>query len=271
MIYCVWYPSGGFGHFVNAVLTMHGRGFARSGTAALEFSAAGDSHSFPLAAPKYAKDPGYYDFDFDPGMHYSVLVDNGIDNEGQTFLDFFPDSQIIKICYTNWSWPIVARTLIDKAMNSSIQVELPTNPDAWPDGCDWDIREKYFLYLRDHDFRHAWKPGINIHNLLVDDLLDYDHLAEKINSFDIVLDDFQPDWQRWKTANATYIDPVLDAREVIDAVKQQKIEDLKHVTDIWAQAVLYYLLWLEFGREVPHNDYAGFFNDTGEIVRWLAS
>ena len=27
MIYCVWYPSGGFGHFINAVLTLYSKDF----------------------------------------------------------------------------------------------------------------------------------------------------------------------------------------------------------------------------------------------------
>ena len=29
MIYCVQYPSGGFGHFINAILTLHGVEFVR--------------------------------------------------------------------------------------------------------------------------------------------------------------------------------------------------------------------------------------------------
>ena len=29
MIYCVWYPSGGFGHFINAVISLYGVDFKR--------------------------------------------------------------------------------------------------------------------------------------------------------------------------------------------------------------------------------------------------
>jgi len=45
MIYCVWYPSGGFGHFINGILTLHGKGFKRP-TNKIEFSTTGDSHKF---------------------------------------------------------------------------------------------------------------------------------------------------------------------------------------------------------------------------------
>jgi hypothetical protein len=42
--------------------------------------------------------------------------------------------------------------------------------------------------------------------------------------------------------------------------------DLTHITDIWTQAVVYYYIWLEFGIEVPHNDFANFFTNTDQII-----
>ena len=81
MIYCVWYPSGGFGHFVNAVLTLHGRDFERPERVDYQFSKKGNSHELQLVAPKYLKNPTHYDFDFSSTDHYSVLIDNGINDE----------------------------------------------------------------------------------------------------------------------------------------------------------------------------------------------
>jgi hypothetical protein len=73
MIYCVWYPSGGFGHFINAVLTLHGENFARPKKQQYSFSSSGDSHQLELAAPKFFKNPNNYSFDFDSTLNYSVL------------------------------------------------------------------------------------------------------------------------------------------------------------------------------------------------------
>lgn len=104
MIYCVWYPGSGFGHFVNAVLSLYGKNFIRPNNT-LEFSKTGDSHSLELVAPKYWHDPEKYEFNFLDNVNYSVLVDNGNDNEGCDFLKTFPTAKIIKLCYTDQSWP----------------------------------------------------------------------------------------------------------------------------------------------------------------------
>jgi hypothetical protein len=66
-----------------------------------------------------------------------------------------------------------------------------------------------------------------------------------------------------------YIDPIKDAKSVLNYVKMQWSSDLTHVTDIWTQAVVYYYIWLEFGIEVPHNDYADWFTNTNDIVIML--
>jgi hypothetical protein len=128
MIYCVWYPSGGFGHFINAVLTLHGDNFVRPSNS-LKFSKTGDSHNLNLVVPKYLHEcwPGGIEFLND--KNYCVLIDNGIDNESTKFKSIFLNSTIIKICYTDRTWPIIARTMIDKAMKSSIEQQLPT--DNW--------------------------------------------------------------------------------------------------------------------------------------------
>ena len=101
MIYCVWYPSGGFGHFINAVLSLYGGNFARP-KGALTFSQSGDSHSIDLTVPAYRFDqwPGAQ---FDSDINYSVLIDNGIDNSSEQFRTVFPDSQVIQVCYTDFS------------------------------------------------------------------------------------------------------------------------------------------------------------------------
>ena len=95
MIYCVWYPSGGFGHYINAVLSIYGQGFKRPENQ-LAFSDTGDSHSLNLIAPKYYHDPISYQYNFDPSLNYSVLIDNGINNEGRKFKFFFQEQKLLK-------------------------------------------------------------------------------------------------------------------------------------------------------------------------------
>ena len=134
MIYCVWYPSGGFGHFINAVLNLHGKNFVRP-TNEIKFSHTGNLHALELPAPKYCHDPKNYNFSFDQNFNYSVLIDNGINNEGEKFKTIFPTAHIIKLCYNDVSWPIVAKTMIDKAMQSSLDEQLTPDRPLGQIGC----------------------------------------------------------------------------------------------------------------------------------------
>lgn len=261
MIYCVWYPSGGFGHFINAVLTLHGVGFIRPKNQ-LTFSKNGNSHNLEKIAPKYRDDrwPDHVEFLHD--KNYCVLIDNGINDENEKFKFKFTDATVVKICYNDFSWPVVARTMIDKAMGSNIEEQLPL--DHWNSNEPWARREKYFLFLRDHNFRHAWKPT-NECIVYINDLFDYTQLFDTVNSFAEV-QPFQELWYQWREANAKYIDPIEVANIVVSHVSANQSYDITHVNDIWTQSVIYYYIWLKFGIEISHNDFANFFSNTKEIA-----
>lgn len=268
MIYCVWYPSGGFGHFINAVLSLHGDNFARPYQQQIEFGSTGHSHNLGLAAPKYSKDTDTYQFKFKPDVNYSVLIDNGIDSNSSKFRSVFPDAQVYRLCYNDTSWPIVAKTLIVKAMKSAIEQELLLGSD-WAMAEPWAQREKYFLFLRDHEFRHAWRPEAGCYNLLVDNFVNYEFLRAQLVGSGVQLSDFQQLHRQWLDANREYFNPVLEAHVIVDSIKNNSNYSLAHITDLWAQAVVYYFIWLTFGQEVPHNDYSNFFQDTDQIRAWL--
>jgi hypothetical protein len=266
MIYCVWYPSGGFGHFINAILSLHGKNFVRP-KKQLMFSNNGNSHDLDLVVPKFLHGTWTETFEFADKKNYSVLIDNGINDESEQFKSVFPDASVIKICYTDYTWPIVARTMIDKAMNSSLDDELPV--DIWNTLDLWARREKYFLFLRDHSLRFAWKPNSIDFTLKIDNMLEYADLSTALESCGIELDSFDNIWKQWQVVNQKYITPMQDAKIIIDCVKNNISFDLGHIVDVWNQAVIYYYIWLEFGIEVPHNDYANWFANTQDIVIML--
>ena len=270
MIYCVWYPSGGFGHFVNAILTLHGDNFVRP-KKSLDFSSTGDSHSLDLVVPKYLHECWPGGIEFLNNKNYCVLIDNGIDNQSSNFKITFPNATVIKICYSTYSWPVIARTMIEKAMASTIEEQLPI--DQWDTAEPWARREKYFLYLRDHPLRHAWQSKSNIvmedTELDVGELYDeYDNCYSSINGF-AKTEDFYNLWKEWRKANVRYIDPVKTASNILSLVLTKNSEDLTHITDIWTQAVVYYYIWVKYNIEVPHNDYSNWFTNTADIVKML--
>lgn len=269
MIWCIWYPSGGFGHFLNAVISLRGHNFVRPSDANLTISANGNSHALELVAPKYLHDPDHYEFEFDCDQHYTVLIDNGIDNTGDRFLKFFPGANVVKMIYSDWSWPVVAYTNIAKAMQSSLAKELPTS--EWQTNDDWAQREKYFLFLRDHEFRTAWTADSRCVNIDVHDLCDYHNLKSTLCTHGIDCDDFESLWQQWHDSNSKYFEPIQQAKKIIKAVSSGQSTDISHITDLWSQAVIYYYIWLCYQFEVPHNDYANWFTSTADVATMLES
>ena len=258
MIFYVWYPSGGFGHYINAVITQYGHGFTRPNKTPV-FSDNGDSHDMELVATKYFHDPEFYEFEFDPALNYCVLIDNGITNEGTKFKKFFQDNNIIKVCYSDFTWPVVANTMIVKAAKSTLQSELAVDTDQWYSAEPWVQREKYFLFLRDHPLRKAWKPESKYDTIMVDDLLNYNKFY---NSLPLNLNNFESLHQNWWEANKQYFLPILTAQKILKG-------QFEPVDDIWTQAVVYYQIWCQYGIEVPHNDYSNWFKNYNDIVIML--
>lgn len=257
-LYCIWYPSGGYGHFLNAVVSLYGNGFARPKNNPV-FSANGNSHALDTVAPVYFKDQPYASVEFDPLLKYSILIDNGITNNGDTFRKNFPNANIIKLCYSDFSWPVVANTMIVKAQRLAIQDDLAIDTAAWPSNDDWVQREKYFLYLRDHALRHTWQPSAASTTLMIEDLVDYDRLRQQLG---IELEDFSDFWQQWWNVNKQYFSPILTSKKILQG-------EFEPVSDVWTQAVVYYQIWCQYGVEVPHNEYSKWFESYKDIVKML--
>jgi hypothetical protein len=194
-----------------------------------------------------------------------VLIDNGIGNENTKFKATFPSATIIKVCYSDYSWPVVARTMIEKAMESSMEQQLDT--DNWNSSEAWVRREKYFLFLRDHHFRSAWRPTVD-NFVCIDDVFDYTSFFAALNSI-VETDSFYPLWEAWRGANNKYIKPIDTASLVLSHIRSNSYYDLKDITDEWTQAVVYYYIWLQYHFEVPHNDYASWFTSTDDIRTML--
>lgn len=264
MIYCVWYPSGGFGHFVNSILNLYGKNFCRPKNS-LSFSSDGNSHSLDYVAPSYIKNQKNYSFNFDPSSNYSIIVDNGIDNQEENFRKFFPDAVIIKMCYSDYSWPVIAHTMITKAMKSNFDQELKIDA-TWNCRNSWAQREKYFLFLRDHKFRHMWKPSDFSFNIYVEDLFDYHTMVDKFSCAKIELENFQSLHQQWYCRNQQYINPVITANAFVNGIDFDT-----PILDIWTQAVVYYQIWCKYQIEVPYNEFSNFFVDQQQYLDWIKS
>ena len=116
----IQYPPGGFGHFIHVILSSYGQGF-QGKPSIYNFGPGGNSHEFSLVLPTY------FDNTFDINKYQkhlktltsdfaTVLVDLGVDNDSNEYLDFIIPDLTIRICYDDWSWPLLARMLYTRAM-----------------------------------------------------------------------------------------------------------------------------------------------------------
>jgi hypothetical protein len=266
MIYCIWYPSGGFGHYINAVISLHGENFVRPANKNLKFSPLGNSHDLELSVRKWHFS---YDYNFTvpaSSKHYSVLVDTGISHDNNTkFINDFNNPYIIKVCYTDWSWAIMLQTSIIKGIKEDFDTHLGIDHLNF----DWEKREQIFLALLNSPIRNKWRDNIHGKTLLIDDLLDYNVFKSKLLSFGIKTDDFYQLWESWYQVNYNYFSGYLNSKKVLDAIKNKTNMSLDMFTSITDQAILYYFIWLEYNLEVPHNTFSNFFEDTNQITKWI--
>jgi hypothetical protein len=110
----------------------------------------------------------------------------------------------------------------------------------------------------------AWRRT-NDYELQIDCLLNYDRLFAHLNSL-VEVETFDTLWKDWRQANAKYIDPIETAKKITTLVTHKQSYNLTHITDLWTQSVIYYYIWIEFGVEVPHNDFSNFFTNTDQII-----
>ena len=268
MIYCVWYPSGGFGHYIGAVLSSYGDNFTRPNKE-LAFSRNGNSHNITPAAAKWQNDPDNYDYTFDPEINHCVLVDNGISSQSKKFRSSIPNPTVLKITYNDWSFPIIAHTMVVKAIRSSLE-EYCLKNIYWTKQ-DWGKRQKYFYFLKQHDCHNLWNPDEDCINIDIADIINYNTFKSKLESAGVELEDFSVTHREWYAANEPYIKPALQAQEVIEYIERGENFDLTHITDLWTQAIINYYIWLKYNVEVKHHTLVTFFRNTNEIRQFLIS
>jgi hypothetical protein len=278
----IQYPSGGFGHTIHVILSMFGKNFACN-PLDHKFGIAGDSHQFPELLPKMFNVNEYNVEKFcvmldqvENNKNVTILIDSGISDDTVDFKKIIHPHFSIRICYDDWSWPLLAKMFYTRCMSAvdskKYQLIDFINPDhdKWPsnESEDWAVREKYFLYLRDHPFRHCWRPVAGCVSLPVEQILNYTSLHITLNQwFNVV--EFEDFYKKWYSVNKEHFDFHFACKKIIDQIEFNQLVDLSNINDLFDQAVINYYIWLKYNFEVPHNDYAEWFTNTKDITIML--
>lgn len=274
----IQYPSGGFGHFLHVVLNRFCPGFSNIDKN-YKFGPGGDSHDYPCLLPKY-----YTKDSFNVAVYQKIietlsndyvtfLIDCGLNDDSDSWKQFVRVDNLIRICYNDRSWPLLAKMFYTRCMSAVDQKKyriedfiLPEET-LWPGRPDWAIREKFFLYLRDHQFRKYWRPTADAHNIEITTLFDYDLLRTEIAEWNP--NAFDGFYKNWFEKNREHFDFYFHANQISTAIKKNIPMDIRSTKDIFTQATVYYFLWLDYEFAVPHNEHANWFNNTHEIVALL--
>ena len=282
-VVAIQYPSGGFGHTIHVILTMFGRNFAGVPTD-YAFGIGGNSHHFPELLPKMNNVADYKTVLFhqalekiDDNKNVTVLIDCGITDDTLNFKKHISYDFVIRICYDDWAWPLLAKLFYTRCM-AAVDSKKYTlidfiSPDEmhWATSVteNWAVREKYFLYLKDHHFRYCWRPADGCVTLPIEKILNYKSLHSALNHwFDV--GEFEDFHKKWNNANNEHFSFYFDCLDIMDCVESRKSRDLTGINDFFSQAVVYYYIWIKYNFEVPHNDYSNWFTNTTDIVKMLA-
>jgi len=277
----IQYPSGGFGHFIHVILSAYCKKF-NGQIIDYEFGIGGDSHSYPESLPTYF---GTTEFDVvqyqqlkqqldqDKNEFATILIDSGINNDSDEFRTVIHPDMSIRVVYDDWSWPLLSKLFYTRCMAAVTHSEQTIGEWIMPDDNKWDdptqnwaVREKFFLYLRDHAYRYSWRSNHSTLNIPIDHVLNYQSLSKLLGQ-QFEINNFEPFYSSWYQTNLKHFEFFLKAQYVWKNLCNNI--DINDIDDLFTQAVIYYYIWVEFGFEVPHNTYAAWFTNTKEIVTML--
>lgn len=273
----IHYPSGGFGHYMNALLTTCSHEF-HVPSADVEFSSSGDSHAFELNAAKWTRDLETYVFEpaeWAQGSHkrHIVLVDLGIDNDSHsTVRTRFPNNQLIRMCIDRDARSIVNQTCRFKAERQEEFDFLADN--------DWERREevsKMYHYCDSNPdyYLNNFQPVVNddlVLNLPISWLFfNFEPLLKRIESFlDIYIHREKANalHQQFMQGNSRYAQAVVWSRTVMNSLNSGGNTSLDSCSNLHDQGFINYVLEQHYElKEIPPWDYRDWFKNTEQIAQ----
>jgi len=287
-LYTIQYPSGSFGHFTNLILSTYGENFTKQ-KVELKFKNkmnSGSSHFISSQIQKYYDVDRYKEYaataltdDYialtKNGNYTTVIIDSGIADDSDTFKQFFPNANCIKICYTDYSWPFSAKSFYTRCMSEVLLEETKIddfiNPDKdkWISAEPWEKREKYFLFLRDHEFRQMWNLSSSPLTVDVNAYLSYETLYNSLSNI-VKLSNFHELYDKFYKNNSIHIDWYLRCREILSAIQNNQCIDLTDISDdLFSQATINYYIQILYNFEIPAWDYRDWFSSTDQIFSML--
>ena len=272
----IQYPCGGFGHFTHVILSSFCKVF-EGDFINYNFGQGGDSHAYPLKLPKYYNGIRYDQEKFLENLsnlkseYATVLIDSGVDDSDQ-YRKFISSDISVRVYYDDWSWPMIAKMVYTRCMAAlegkpqSINDWINPDQNNWEDSSQpWAIREKFFLYLRDHSHRYNWRSNSSTLNIPIASFLTYNTLHKSLSAC-FELSNFEPFYNSWYETNYEHFKSYLDAQDIIKNLHNNR--NINSVDDYYTQSVVYYFIWLKYQFEIPHNDY-NWFTNTSDIVKML--
>lgn len=291
-LFCVNYPSGSFGHFTHLILASAGTEFHKVDVEH-KFNNqinSGSSHFIHSEVRKlccneycpedysvYATTDLINDYKrlTDNGKYTSVIVDPGINDDSINFSSFFPGAPIIRIYYDDFSWPLSLYVFYARCMSEVTYREthisnfIIPEEDIWGTNEDWVHREKYFLMLKEHKFRHMWKPLLGAININVDCYTNYDKLFHSFSK-SLSIENFEDLYNKFFQSNKHHLEWYIQSRLVLEAIKEHRNIDLSILSkNLYAQATINYYIYLLYGFDVPAWDCRDWFTSTEDIFKLL--
>jgi hypothetical protein len=273
----IHYPSGGFGHFMNVLLSVCSRSFYVANRA-VEFSPSGDSHAFELSAKKWTHDQTDYVFspaDWATGqdLRHIVLVDLGINNDcHRTVRKQFPKNQLVRMCIDPAARSIINQTCLFKAQK---QTEFNfVHQHAWQQREEiskqyhyCDANSEYYLNKFQPIADDCYTLNLPISWLF----FSFELLLTNLETFlGIIVNRTSATvlHQQFLKNNQCYAQANIWAQTVLDSLESEQHVSLADCTNIHDQGFVNYTIEKQFSlEEIPPYDYQDWFTNTQQIAQ----
>ena len=278
-IILISYPSGGFGNFIYYVLTEFADNTVKVNTSAFNFSSLGDSHSVPKYTNDYYHEPDNYDptIDINPqDKKILVLCDNGINNDSYTkIIKTFPNAVIIRLVIDNAVRPVIYQTCIYKALRKDSMLDETKDHinSNWSDANEaYAHRENFTLMY--HSWSYGWNINSNVINISIESLVinPIKAISQLINDLGmnvINLKQLTLVTNDWLSANKKYFDVYYNAKNIMQAILENKDIDISNITNLHEQGYINYCIEEHFNVIIPVYDYKDWFKSTNEITNMI--
>lgn len=274
------YPPGGYGYFLNYVMTHYFNETIKIDKTKNLFDSVGTTHNqLKYTNPVWISNIKNYQltisvpYSCDEKILLLLEGNNGNDkienhNIYNRLSQKFPNAQIVKSFIDPPAIPVFHLTSLKK---TKYQFDHKKFKNVWEDpSADYAIREHWTLWYHSNPFNFdaTYKDNfinIPLSNLITSPVKTLLELAKKLNLSITNINELQLFCRNWQKSQLDYFKILSTERRIKKCIENNINLDISNITDLHTQGYINYCIERDFNVIIPVYDYRNWFKSTNEI------